>query len=134
MNRKPYVPLVDRYIEIIGVQHNHCEFRESFKESMMTSLVRLFIARRFYVRLISLSLGFLIALTSVAIAALQPGYTGRGTSNIPFESLSFQPLADADGLKRAIAFGDPDRGAHGFYLRLPPENGCGFRCASCLAI
>jgi beta-alanine degradation protein BauB len=73
-------------------------------------------------RLISLSLAFLMTIfASAAIATLQPGYTGRGTSNVPYEALNFAPLADADGPKRAIVFGDPDRGAHGFYLRLPPN-------------
>jgi quercetin dioxygenase-like cupin family protein len=73
-------------------------------------------------RLISLSLAFLMTIfASAAIATLQPGYTGRGTSNVPYESLNFAPLADGDGPKRAVVFGDPDRGAHGFYLRLPPN-------------
>jgi beta-alanine degradation protein BauB len=81
-----------------------------------------FMQYRYWMRLISLGLAFLVTIfSSVAIAALQPGFTGRGTSNVPFAALSFKPLANADGPKRAIAFGDPAKGAHGFYLRLPPQ-------------
>lgn len=75
---------------------------------------------RFLIRWIGLSLVFLVTIfSSVAIATMQPGYTGRGTSNIPYESLTFRPLAAADGPLRAIAFGNPEIGPHGFYLRLP---------------
>jgi beta-alanine degradation protein BauB len=83
---------------------------------------KFFTRYRFYVKLISWSIVFFVTIFATgAIAALQPGLTGRGTSNVPFESLTFKPLADAAGPKRAIAFGDPTKGAHGFYLRLPPE-------------
>jgi hypothetical protein len=69
-----------------------------------------------------LSLAFLITIFArVAIAKIQPGHTGLGTVNLPFTSLTFQPLSNADGPKRAIAFGNPDKGAHGFYLKLPPQ-------------
>jgi Domain of unknown function (DUF4437) len=85
------------------------------------SMMKPFIQYRFCAKLISFSLAFLITIfASTAIAKMQPGFTGSGTSNIPFAALSFQPLAGIDGPKRAIAFGDPNKGAHGFYLRLPP--------------
>lgn len=68
------------------------------------------------------SLAFLLAIgASGALASLKPGFTGRGTSNVTFESLKFTPLFDANGPKRAIVFGDPTKGAHGFYLKLPPN-------------
>jgi beta-alanine degradation protein BauB len=85
-------------------------------------MARILTRYRFAARLIGLSIAFLMMVfASAAIANLQPGYTGRGTSNIPFEALTFQPLADADGPLRAIAFGNPNQGAHGFYLQLPPQ-------------
>jgi hypothetical protein len=79
-------------------------------------MLKPFIQYRFCARLISLSLAFLITIfASIAIAKMRPGFTGLGTSNIPFAALSFRPLAGIDGPKRAIAFGDPNKGAHGFY-------------------
>ena len=66
---------------------------------------------------VTLSAGF--ATAQLQTGSNSPGTTGRGTSNIPYESLSFQPLASAEGPLRAIAFGDPQKKAHGFYLRLP---------------
>jgi beta-alanine degradation protein BauB len=93
-----------------------------FFEGATRRMKKIFTQYRFFVRLISLSLAFLVTIfVSAAIAQIQPGYTGLGTSNVPFESLSFQPLAGVDGPQRAIAFGDPDQGAHGFYLKLPPQ-------------
>jgi quercetin dioxygenase-like cupin family protein len=58
---------------------------------------------------------------TLTVAAPQLGTTGNGTSNIPFSTLTFSPLSEQDpeGPGRAIAFGDPDQGAHGFYIRLP---------------
>jgi beta-alanine degradation protein BauB len=67
------------------------------------------------------ALGIIVAVASIAIAQLQPGNTGFGTTNISFESLNFQPLKDANGPKRAVAFGDPNKSAHGFYIKLPPQ-------------
>jgi beta-alanine degradation protein BauB len=91
-------------------------------EKKARTMKKIFTQHQFSSRLISLSLAFLVTMfASAAIATMRTGYTGLGTSNIPFESLSFEPLADADDPKRAIAFGDPTKGAHGFYLRLPPE-------------
>jgi beta-alanine degradation protein BauB len=85
-------------------------------------MVKSFSQYRLSTKLIGFSLAFLITLfASAAIARMKPGFTGLGTSNIPLESLSFQPLSGVDGPKRAIVFGDPNKGAHGFYVRLPPK-------------
>jgi beta-alanine degradation protein BauB len=89
-----------------------------------------FLARRIVWRIIYralLSLAVILSITlpiGFATAQLKTGSnstgtTGQGTSNIPFQTLSFQPLASAEGPHRAIAFGNPQEGAHGFYLRLP---------------
>jgi beta-alanine degradation protein BauB len=91
-------------------------------EKKARTMKKIFTQHQFRARSICSILAFLVIMfASGAIAALQPGLTGRGTSNVPFESLKFQPLADASGPKRAIAFGNPTKGAHGFYLRLPPK-------------
>jgi beta-alanine degradation protein BauB len=119
---KQSVPFVSWFMAMATVQMISCKFREIFEETMIISLAKPFAQYRFCAKSISLSLAFLITIfASVAIATVQPGYTGLGTSNIPFESLSFQPLSGADGPKRAVVFGNPDQGAHGFYLRLPPR-------------
>jgi hypothetical protein len=81
-----------------------------------------FIRYRFCVKVISLSVAFLLTIfTSMAISTMQPGFTGRGTSNIPFESMTFEPMGERNSPERAIAFGDPNKGAHGFLLELPAE-------------
>jgi beta-alanine degradation protein BauB len=59
------------------------------------------------------------AYAQIKIGSDSSGTTGRGTSNIPFTTLSFQPISGVEGPNRAIAFGDPKQTAHGFYLRLP---------------
>jgi beta-alanine degradation protein BauB len=83
------------------------------------------IQNRFYLKFFSLAIVFSIILSAgFAFAQLKsgsnsPGTTGRGTSNIPLQSLSFQPMSGVEGPDRAIAFGNPNQGAHGFYLQLP---------------
>ena len=81
---------------------------------------------RFYRNfLLGLAIVFLVTLfATFAFAQMKtgsdsPGTTGHGTSNLPLTALSFQPLSGVEGPNRAIAFGDPNQTAHGFYLRLP---------------
>jgi beta-alanine degradation protein BauB len=85
-------------------------------------MMKIFLQYRFYVRAINLSVAFLLTIfASMAIATMQPGFTGGGTSNIPFESMTFEPMGEGNSPKRAIAFGDPNKGAHGFLIQLPAE-------------
>lgn len=48
------------------------------------------------------------------------GVTGQGTANIATGDLAWRSLFGPGGPDRAVAFGDPATGPHGFYLRLPP--------------
>jgi beta-alanine degradation protein BauB len=89
-------------------------------------MLRRFLKRyRFYSLLLGLALVLSltlfadIAFSNVRTGSTSSGTTGRGTSNIPFSKLSFKPLGAIEGPNRAIAFGTAEKGAHGFYLKLP---------------
>jgi beta-alanine degradation protein BauB len=56
---------------------------------------------------------------SVGHAQVPSGPTAGGTINWKFDDLKFLELAGPGSPQRAIAWGDPLRGAHGFFLRLP---------------
>jgi beta-alanine degradation protein BauB len=104
-----------------GVMRNDGETSNTPSFATRT-MKKIFTQHRLVFRLASLGIAFLVTfLASAAIANLRPGYTGLGTSNIPFTSLTFTPLGAVDGPLRAIAFGDPTKGEHGFYLKLPPQ-------------
>jgi Domain of unknown function (DUF4437) len=97
-----------------------------FRLSIWSKMMRRYFTRyRFYGVLLGLAVVLSVTLfadlafSTVQTGSTSSGSTERGTSNIPFSELSFQPLGAVEGPDRAIAFGDPETGVHGFYLKLP---------------
>jgi hypothetical protein len=70
----------------------------------------------------------------------QRGDSGGGTANFNLKELKFVAVpggaAGVPGPSRAVAWGNPDTGAHGFYIRLPGqwESGFHFHNASYVAV